>query len=58
MAKIKTCFTIDEDLYKKFQIFVIMKHGTKKKISFEVENALREYLEKNGKGSMINGETC
>jgi len=46
MGKIKSCFTIDEELYKRFQIFVIMKHGTKKKISLEVENALREYLER------------
>lgn len=46
MPKIKTCFMIDEDLYKKFQIYVIMKHGTKKKISYEIENAIREYLAK------------
>ncbi|MBA7629460.1 hypothetical protein ES703_36959 [subsurface metagenome] len=46
VAKKKTTILIDEDLWKEFVTFVVKKHGTSKKTSEEIENAMREYLKK------------
>jgi metal-responsive CopG/Arc/MetJ family transcriptional regulator len=44
MVKTKTSITIDEDLWKEWQIFVIEKTGKARKVSDETESALREYM--------------
>jgi hypothetical protein len=46
MPKKKTTILVDEDLWKEFVTFVLKKHGTSKKTSEEIENAMREYLKK------------
>lgn len=45
MARIKTSITIDENLWKEWQIFVIGKTGKGRKGSEEIETALREYMQ-------------
>lgn len=47
MARIKTSVTIDEDLWKEWQIFVIGKTGKGRKGSEEIEAALRQYMQNN-----------
>jgi metal-responsive CopG/Arc/MetJ family transcriptional regulator len=44
----KTTIDIDEELYKKFSIIVIKKHGGRKKNDVITE-LIKEYVEKNGK---------
>ena len=46
MPERKTTILVDEDLWKDFVTFVLKKHGTSKKTSKEIENAMREYLKK------------
>lgn len=46
MPKKKTTILVDENLWKEFVTFVLKKHGTSKKTSEEIENAMREYLKK------------
>lgn len=45
----RTTIVVDTKLWKKFLSFVVQKHGTARKISIEVEEAIREYLAKNEK---------
>lgn len=45
MARVKTSITIDENLWKDWQIFVIGKTGKGRKGSNEVEEALKEYMQ-------------
>ena len=44
--KKKTTILVDESLWIDFVIYVTRKHGTSKKTSEEIENAMREYLKK------------
>lgn len=44
MAKRKTSITIDEELWKEWIKFVVEKTGSARKLSEEVENALRQYM--------------
>jgi hypothetical protein len=46
MAKRKTSITIDENLWKEWTIWVIDKTGSSRKLSDEVENALKEYMKR------------
>jgi len=46
VPKKKTTILVDEDLWKEFVTFVLKKHGTSKRTSEEIENAMREYLKK------------
>lgn len=46
MSKRKTTILVDEDLWIDFVTFVMKKHGTSKKTSEEIENAMRDYLKK------------
>ncbi len=46
MPKKKTSFIIDEDLHRRFLSFVVKKHGSMRKLSEEIEQAIREYLER------------
>jgi hypothetical protein len=46
MPRTKTSITIDEDLWKQWSIFVIEKTGKARKGSKELENALKEYMER------------
>ncbi len=40
----RTTIVVDDDLWKRFLSYVVRKHGTAKKASVEVENAVKEYL--------------
>lgn len=54
MARIKTSITIDEDLWKEWQIFVIGKTGRGRKGSEEIEEALKEYMQNHKSGERVN----
>jgi metal-responsive CopG/Arc/MetJ family transcriptional regulator len=43
-AKRKTSISIDENLWKEWTKFVIDKTGSARKLSDEIENALKEYM--------------
>lgn len=44
LPKHKTTVLIEEDLWKKLLQFTIQKHGTAKKTSVEIEEAIEYYL--------------
>lgn len=44
--KRKTTISIDEELWREWLNFVVQKTGSGRKVSNEVEHALREYMEK------------
>lgn len=44
MPKRKTSISIDIELWKEWTKFVIDKTGSARKLSEEIENALREYM--------------
>jgi hypothetical protein len=44
MGKRKTSISVDEDLWTKWTMFVIRKTGSSRKLSEELENALKEYM--------------
>jgi len=46
MAKRKTSISVDEELWKQWTMFVINKTGSARKLSEELENALKEYMKK------------
>jgi hypothetical protein len=46
MAKRKTSITIEEEIWKEWTKFVIDKTGSSRKLSDELENALKEYMKK------------
>ena len=46
MAKRKTSISIDEELWKEWIKFVVDKTGSARKLSEEIENALRECMKK------------
>lgn len=46
--KIKTSITVDPALWEEFTVFVLRKKGRSRRLSAEVENALREYLRRHG----------
>jgi len=49
MPKQKTSFMVDPELWKQWTIFVVNKTGSARKLSDEVENALREYMARHKK---------
>jgi len=51
LPKRKTSIIIDEELWKKWTHFVIDRRGTARKLSEELENALRDYMQRVGKPS-------
>ncbi|MGQ9722367.1 MAG: hypothetical protein ACUVXA_13710 [Candidatus Jordarchaeum sp.] len=44
MAKQKTSFIVDRELWKQWTLFVVNKRGTARKLSEELEMALKEYM--------------
>jgi len=46
MARQKTSITIDSDLWKEWTLFVVKKTGSARKLSEELEKALKEYMQK------------
>ena len=46
MAKRKTSITIDHELWKEWTKFVIDKTGSARKLSDEIEIALKDYMNK------------
>ncbi|MEM0358026.1 MAG: hypothetical protein QXL77_06610 [Candidatus Bathyarchaeia archaeon] len=46
MPKQKTSINIDSELWKEWTIFVIKKTGSARKISEELEKAMKEYMER------------
>jgi hypothetical protein len=49
VTKKKTSVSLDEDLWKDFMIYVIDKTGSTHKVSDEIEDMMRERLQKAGK---------
>jgi metal-responsive CopG/Arc/MetJ family transcriptional regulator len=49
MAKRKTSITIDEKLWKEWTMFVVNKTGSARKLSEEMETALKEYMNRSSK---------
>jgi metal-responsive CopG/Arc/MetJ family transcriptional regulator len=45
-AKRKTTIMLDPELWVEFVNFVTKKHGSARKTSEEIENAMRDYLKK------------
>jgi len=45
-AKRKTSITIDQELWKEWTKFVIDKTGSARKLRYEIENALKQYMKK------------
>jgi len=45
-AKRKTSITIDEELWKEWTKFVIDKTGSSRKLSDEIECAIKDYMKK------------
>ena len=50
-GKRRTTILVDDLLWKRFLSYVVKKHGSAKKASVEVENAVREYLDLHDKES-------
>jgi hypothetical protein len=50
MGKKKTSMNIDETLWKEWLIFVTQKYGTSRKVSEELEKAIREYMDLHKEG--------
>jgi metal-responsive CopG/Arc/MetJ family transcriptional regulator len=46
MAKRKTSISIETELWKQWTRFVIDKTGSARKLSEEIENALKDYMQK------------
>jgi metal-responsive CopG/Arc/MetJ family transcriptional regulator len=46
MVKRKTSITIDEELWKEWTKFVVDKTGSARRLSEEIENALKDYMDK------------
>jgi hypothetical protein len=44
MVKRKTSITVDEKLWKEWTMFVINKTGSARKLSEEIEKALKNYM--------------
>ncbi|MGB9756165.1 MAG: hypothetical protein ACPLVJ_00065 [Candidatus Bathyarchaeales archaeon] len=42
----RTTIVVDDQLWKRLLSYVVRKHGTAKKASVEVEQAIREYLDR------------
>jgi len=49
MAKQKTSINVDPELWKEWTLFVVKKTGSTRKLSEEVEKAIREYMERHKK---------
>lgn len=46
MNKRKTSIVVDQDTWKEWTFFVIDRTGTSRKLSIELEKALKEYMDK------------
>jgi hypothetical protein len=46
MGKQKTSLLIDSQLWKEWTLFVVEKTGSARKLSEELEKALREYMDR------------
>lgn len=55
MVRKKTSIIIDENLWTEWLLFVTKKYGTSRKASEELEQALREYMERH---KSETGEGC
>jgi hypothetical protein len=45
----RTTIVVDDQLWKRLLSYVVKKHGTAKKASVEVEQAIKEYLDRQEK---------
>jgi hypothetical protein len=48
-GKQKTSFIVDHELWKKWILFVVDRKGSARKLSEELEEALKEYMRNHGK---------
>jgi hypothetical protein len=46
MGKQKTSFMIDSELWREWAVFVVKRTGSARKLSEELEKALREYMDR------------
>lgn len=51
MVKQKTSINIDPDLWKEWTLFVVKKTGSTRKLSEELEKAIKEYMQKHKNSS-------
>jgi hypothetical protein len=49
MAKQKTSFMVDDELWKEWTVFVVTRTGSARKLSEELEKALKEYINNHGR---------
>jgi len=49
-AKKKTSITVNPKIWREWVKFVIDKTGSSRKVSEELENAIKEYMKKHGEG--------
>jgi len=49
-GKQKTSFIVDQELWKKWILFVVNKRGSARKLSQELEEALKEYMKNHKNG--------
>lgn len=45
MVKQKTSINVDQELWKEWTLFVVKKTGSTRKLSEELEKAIKEYME-------------
>jgi hypothetical protein len=50
-GKQKTSFIVDKELWKKWILFVVNRRGSARKLSQELEEALKEYMRNHEKGN-------
>lgn len=44
VGKQKTSFIVDQEIWKKWILFVVNKRGSARKLSHELEAAMKEYM--------------
>jgi hypothetical protein len=49
-GKQKTSFIVDHELWKKWILFVVNRKGSARKLSEELEEALKEYMRNHERG--------
>jgi len=49
MGKQKTSIMVDSELWKEWILFVVSKTGSARKLSEELEKAIREYMDRHGR---------
>jgi hypothetical protein len=51
VGKQKTSFVVDQELWKKWILFVVNRRGSARKLSQELEKAMKEYMRNHEKNN-------